>query len=197
MSGSDGIETPASLLRLPEGLPVPVDDGAADHLAGTAMPIARLRSSDGSDVDLSDLPMGRSVIFVYPRTGRPGRPLPAGWDDIPGARGCTTQLCSVRDGLAGLQRAGALRVYGLSTQDAAYQKEAATRLGLTYPLLADPTRRVGAALSLPTFTVEGLTLYRRLTLVVQDGVIEHAFYPVFPPHTHVTELTRWLSARHR
>lgn len=180
---------------LPQGLPAPVDDGAADHLPGRAMPIARLRSTDGSDLDLTDLPMGRTVVFVYPRTARPGHALPTGWDDIPGARGCSPQLCSVRDAHAQLRRAGAVAVYGLSTQDAAYQREVVTRLALTFPLLADPTRRVGSALQLPTFTVEGLTQYRRLTLVVQDGVIEHVFYPVFPPDRHVDQVTQWLASR--
>jgi peroxiredoxin len=137
------------------------------------MPIARLRATDGSDLYLSDLPMGRSVVFVYPRTARPGHALPAGWDDIPGAQA----------------------VYGLSTQDTAYQSEAVARLALPYPLLADPTRQVGRALSLPTFTVAGLTVYRRLTIIVQDGVIEHVFYPVYPPETHIVDVTRWLSSR--
>ncbi|MCA1781104.1 MAG: peroxiredoxin [Intrasporangiaceae bacterium] len=189
------MQTRESLLRLPVGLPVPTDDGVADHLPGRAMPIARLRSTEGSDLHLTDLPMGRSVVFVYPRTGRPGHPLPSGWDGIPGARGCTTELCSIRDALDDLRAAGAVGVYGLSTQDAAYQSEAVRRLGLTYPLLADPTRQVGRALDLPAFTVGGLTLYRRLTIVVQDGVIEHVFYPVYPPDTHVADVTGWLSSR--
>ena len=185
----------ASPARPPEGPPVPVDDGGADHLVGTAMPIARLRATDGSDLYLSDLPMGRSVVFVYPRTARPGHALPAGWDDIPGAQGCTAELCSIRDAFDGLRSAGAVAVYGLSTQDTAYQSEAVARLALPYPLLADPTRQVGRALSVPTFTVAGLTVYRRLTIIVQDGVIEHVFYPVFPPETHVVEVTGWLSSR--
>lgn len=195
MNRSDEVQTRESLLRLPVGLPVPTDDGAAAHLPGRAMPIARLRSTEGSDLHLTDLPMGRSVVFVYPRTGRPGHPLPSGWDDIPGARGCTTELCSIRDALDDLRGAGAVGVYGLSTQDAAYQSEAVRRLGLPYPLLADPTRQVGRALDLPAFTVGGLTLYRRLTIVVQDGVIEHVFYPVYPPDTHVADVTGWLSSR--
>lgn len=195
VSWSQDEETRDSLLRLPQALAPPVDDGAADHLVGRAMPIARLRATDGSDLDLSDLPMGRSVVFVYPRTGRPGRPLPAGWDDIPGARGCTTQLCSIRDALDDLRAAGAIRVYGLSTQDTAYQREAVHRLGLSYPLLADPTRQVGRALDLPTFTVAGIIVYRRLTMVVQDGVIERVFYPVYPPDTHVADVAGWLSSR--
>ena len=159
------------------------------------MPIARLRATDGSDLYLSDLPMGRSVVFVYPRTARPGHALPAGWDDIPGAQGCTAELCSIRDAFDGLRSAGAVAVYGLSTQDTAYQSEAVARLALPYPLLADPTRQVGRALSLPTFTVAGLTVYRRLTIIVQDGVIEHVFYPVFPPDAHAGEVERWRSSR--
>lgn len=206
MSWRDGIEAVSrskkakastSTDRLPDGRSVPVDDGAADHLVGTAMPIARLRATDGSDLYLSDLPMGRSVVFVYPRTARPGHAMPTGWDDVPGARGCTAELCSIRDAFDGLRRAGAGAVFGLSTQDAAYQSEAVVRLALPYPLLADPTGQVGRALSLPTFTVDGLTVYRRLTIVVQDGVIEHVFYPVFPPETHVVEVTRWLGSRRR
>ena len=197
MSRSEDEETRDSLLRLPDALQPPTDDGAADHLAGRALPIARLRSTDGADLDLSDLPMGRTVVFVYPRTGRPGHALPPGWDGIPGARGCTVELCSIRDAVADLRDAGAVRVYGLSTQDTAYQREAVRRLDLPYPLLADPTRQVGRALDLPTFTVAGLTVYRRLTMVVQDGVIERVFYPVFPPDTHVAEVAGWLSSRRR
>ena len=197
MTGPDDLETQDTLARLPDGLTAPVDDGAAAHLPGTAMPIARLRSTDGAPLYLSDLPMGRSVLFVYPRTGRPGRPLPTGWDDIPGARGCTTELCGIRDSLEELRRAGAKAVYGLSTQDSAYQSEAVRRLALPYPLLADPTREVGRRLRLPTFSIGGMTLYRRLTLVVQDGVIEHVFYPVFPPDTHVHEVIDWFTSRGR
>ena len=197
MSRPEDEETRDSLPRLPDALQPPTDDEAADHLAGRAMPIARLRSTDGADLDLSDLPMGRSVLFVYPCTGRPGRPLPTGWDEVPGARGCTAELCSIRGALADLRKAGAVRVYGLSTQDTAYQREAVRRLDLPYPLLADPTRQVGLALDLPTFTVADLTVYRRLTMVVQDGVIERVFYPVFPPESHVAEVAGWLSSRRR
>jgi peroxiredoxin len=173
------------------------DDEAADHLVGRAMPIARLRATTGAVVDLSDLPMGRSVVFVYPRTARPGRPLPEGWDDVPGARGCTAELCGVRDSIDDLRSAGVVGVYGLSAQDAAYQQEAARRLELDYPLLADPTRQVGRALALPTFTVAGTTVYRRLTVVVQDGVIEHVFHPVPVPESHAAEVARWLERRRR
>lgn len=190
-------ETRDSLTTLPENLPVPQDDGAADHLPGQGMSIARLRGTAGAAVELGDLPMGRTVVFVYPRTGRPSRAMPHGWDEIPGARGCTAELCAVNDALDDLRSAGAAAVFGLSTQDSAYQAEAARRLGLTFPLLADPTMRVGRDLDLPLFTVDGATFYQRLTLIVQDGVIEHVFYPVFPPDTHVHEVIGWLLRRRR
>lgn len=173
------------------------DDGAAGHLVGRALPIARLRATDGSVVDLSDLPMGRTVLFVYPRTARPGRPMPPGWDEVVGARGCTAELCGIRDSSTQLRKAGAVGIFGLSAQDAAYQAEAARRLDLDYPLLADPTRQVGRSLGLPTFTISGTTVYRRLTLVVQDGVIEHIFEPVPAPESHAVEVARWLAARRR
>ncbi|MGA8047960.1 MAG: peroxiredoxin [Dermatophilaceae bacterium] len=177
--------------------PAAADDGTADRLIGRAMPIARLRATTGSVVDLSDLPMGRSVVFVYPRTARPGRPMPPGWDEVAGARGCTAELCGIRDSSAELRYAGAVGIFGLSAQDAAYQSEAARRLELDYPLLADPTRQVGRTLGLPTFTVSGTTVYQRLTLVVQDGVVEHVFHPVPAPESHAAEVARWLAARRR
>ena len=166
------------LYTLPDDLPVPNDDGAADHLAGSHLPGVTLRATDGSDVNLREL-QGRSVIFAYPRTGRPGEQSLGGdqaWNAIPGARGCTPQACAIRDTHAQFEALG-VRVFGLSTQTTDDQREAAERLHLPYPLLSDP----GAALSLPTFEVEGVTLYRRLALVVRDGVVERALYPVFPP----------------
>lgn len=195
MKWSDQLESDASLMSIPEDLPRPEDDGAAAHLPGTAMPITRLASTDGTALHLSDLPVGRTIVFVYPRTGRPSRALPDGWDAIPGARGCTPQMCSIRDSIEDLRSAGAVAVFGLSAQDTAYQSEAVRRLRLPFPLLADPTLSVGAALRLPTFEVSGLTVYRRLTLVVQDGVIEKAFYPVFPPDSHVHDVIAWLRSR--
>lgn len=190
-------ETEDSLTTLPANLPEPTDDGAADHLVGRGMSIARLRGTAGTAVELGDLPVGRTVVFVYPRTGRPARAMPEGWDDIPGARGCTAELRGVSQALDALRSAGAAAVFGLSTQDSAYQAEAARRLGLGFPLLADPTMRVGRDLDLPLFTIDGATYYQRLTLVVQDGVIEHVFYPVFPPDTHVDEVVAWLRRRRR
>ncbi len=177
--------------ELPEGLPVPGDDGACDHLPGVALPSLALLSTAGNSVDLSGLP-GRTVVYCYPRTGRPGEDLPPGWDDIPGARGCTPQSCSFRDHHAELRELGA-RVFGLSTQDTDYQREAAGRLHLPFELLSDQDLRFAEALSLPTFEAEGMTLIKRLTLVVRDGRVEKVFYPVFPPDKNAGEVVEWLS----
>jgi peroxiredoxin (alkyl hydroperoxide reductase subunit C) len=166
------------LYTLPDDLPVPEDDGAADHLPGSGLPDVALPATDGTEVRLSDLP-GRSVVFAYPRTGKPGEPSLGGdeaWDAIPGARGCTPQACAIRDTHSRFEALG-VRVFGLSTQSPKDQREAAGRLHLPYPLLADPD----AVLGLPTFEVEGVKLYKRLTLIVRDGVVERAIYPVFPP----------------
>jgi peroxiredoxin len=166
------------LYALPPDLPVPEDDGAADDLPGSRLPSVSLTATDGADVTLAELP-GRSVVFAYPRTGKPGEPSLGGdefWDAIPGARGCTPQACAIRDDHARFAALG-VRVFGLSTQTAADQREAAERLHLPYPLLSDPD----AGLGLPTFAVEGVTLYKRLTLIVRDGAVEDVIYPVFPP----------------
>lgn len=166
---------------LPADLPVPVDDGAADHLAGHPVPSLPLRSTDGTVVDLhAESLRGRVVVFAYPRTGRPGVPAPDGWDEIPGARGCTPQACSFRD-LADDFAALRTTVHGLSTQDTGYQSEAVERLRLPYALLSDEQLELTTALRLPTFDVDGVTLLRRLTLVLTGGVVEHVLYPVFPP----------------
>jgi len=181
---------PRNLLDLPADLPVPVDDGACDHLPEMRLPSLALPATDGTTVDLSMLP-GRSVVYVYPRTGRPDQPLPTGWDQIPGARGCTPQSCAYRDRAAELKALG-VRVFGLSTQDTAYQLEAVTRLHLPFPLLSDERLELTAALSLPTFAVDGMTLIKRLTLVIDDGAIETVFYPVFPPDADASHVTAWL-----
>jgi peroxiredoxin len=166
---------------LPADLPVPEDDGAADHLPGTPVPSVSLVATPGGPVDLAERSRaGTVVVFAYPRTGRPGADMPAGWDDIPGARGCTPEACSFRDLSAQFAAAGA-ELYGLSTQDPEYQSEAAVRLALTYPLLSDEHLALTAALRLPTFEVEGTTLLRRLTMVLRDGRVDRVLYPVFPP----------------
>ena len=176
---------------LPAELPAPQDDGAARHLAGMRLPSLALAATDGSQVDLSQLP-GRTVVYVYPRTGVPGQPLPEGWNDIPGARGCTPQSCSFRDHFGELERLGIAHVFGLSTQDSAYQREAAERLHLPFELLSDARLEFATALRLPTFTVAGLTLLKRMALIIDEGVISKVFYPVFPPDKNAEEVIAWL-----
>ncbi len=183
------------LYELPASLPVPVDDGACDHLAGLAMPAIPLRSTAGRLVDLSQL-AGRTVVYGYPRTGRPDRDPPAGWNEIPGARGCTPQSCAFRDHHRELRAAGA-RVFGLSTQDTRYQREAVERLHLPFELLSDERLALAHALRLPTFTVESVILLKRLTLVIRDRRIEKVFYPVFPPDKNAEEVLDWLSRKAR
>ena len=184
---------PRNLSQLPDDLPIPDDDGACDHLPGMRLPAITLPATDGSTVALSALP-GRSAVYVYPRTGRPDQPLPTGWNAIPGARGCTPQSCAYRD-LAAEFAALGTRVFGLSTQDTAYQQEAAARLHLPFPLLSDESLVFASALHLPTFEVDGMTLIRRLTLIVSDGVIKTVFYPVFPPDADAQNVSAWLRER--
>jgi peroxiredoxin len=182
-------------LQLPDDLPVPEDDGVADHLAGTALPPVALRATDGTSVRLDELE-GRTVVFAYPRTGRPGEPSPGGddeWDAIPGARGCTPQACSFRDEHARFAAADT-RVLGLSTQDTAYQQEATERLHLPYSLLSDERLELATALGLPTFEVDGITLLKRLTLFLRDGAIESVIYPVFPPNRSAEQALARLAA---
>jgi len=184
---------PDDFRQTPPDLPVPLDDGGADHLAGLALPALRLPSTLGAEVDLGAQP-GLLVAYVYPRTGRPGEPLPDGWDAIPGARGCTPQSCAFRDLHKVLIEAGAARVLGLSTQDTAYQREAAERLHLPFPLLSDAKFALTQAMQLPTMVVGGLTLIKRLALVIDDGVVAKVFYPVFPPDRNAADVHEWLAA---
>ncbi len=181
---------PQDLNKLPEGIPEPVDDGACDHLAGMRLPSISLASTAGETVDLSAL-SGRTVVYCYPMTGRPDRNLPQGWDEIPGARGCTPQSCSFRDHHEELSLLGT-NVFGLSTQDTEYQREAAGRLHLPFSLLSDESLEFSGALELPTFRANGAVLIKRLTIIVKDGWIEKVFYPVFPPHENAGEVVRWL-----
>ncbi|EST36255.1 MerR family transcriptional regulator [Streptomyces roseochromogenus] len=179
-------------LTLPANLPVPEDDGAADHLPGTRVPGLALLDTAGRTVRLDTLGPRRTVVYVYPLTGRPGTDLPEGWNSIPGARGCTPESCGFRDHFQDLLEAGAGRVHGLSSQDTGYQREVVERLGLPFDMLSDPDLTLADALGLPTFEVEGLRLFRRLTLVLRAGVIEHVFYPVFPPNEHAEQVLTWL-----
>ncbi len=181
------------LSALPPGLPEPEDDGGCDHLVGIAIPHLALRSTGGRIIDLAALPPGRTVIYCYPMTGMPGQPLPEGWDLIPGARGCTPQACAFRDHHHELRALGA-SVFGLSTQTTDYQREMAERLHLPFEVLSDAELRVATTLRLPTFEVGRMRLIKRLTLIVRDGLIEHVFYPVFPPNESADQVVRWLGA---
>jgi peroxiredoxin len=175
---------------LPAGLPVPVDDGAADHLLGAAVPALVLDSSLGP-VDLADLCAERGVLYVYPQAGRPGVPTPPGWDEIPGARGCTPQSCAFRDHAAELGALGA-RVAGVSAQTLDDQLEFAERNRMPFPVLADPELRLRDALGLPTFVVDSVELYKRLAFVAERGRIVKVFYPVFPPDRNAQDVLDWL-----
>lgn len=177
---------------LPADLPVPQDDGAAAHLPGMPLPSMPLVATDGRIVDLATLP-GTVVIYAYPRTSEPDKPLPEGWDLIPGARGCTPQSCAFREHHAELCALGA-EVFGLSTQSAAYQQEAATRLHLPFALLSDAGLHFAHALRLPTFTTAGMILLKRLTMIAVNGTITHVFYPVFPPDRNADDVLAWLQA---
>ena len=176
---------------LPDDLPVPQDDGAARHLTGFRLPDVALAATDGAQVNLSKL-KGRTVVYVYPRTGRPGQALPTGWNAIPGARGCTPQTCGFRDHFAELRRLGVMALYGLSTQDTAYQRELAERLHLPFPILSDDRLKLTRALDLPTFSVDGMTLIKRMAWVIDDGTISQVFYPVFPPDKSAETVVAWL-----
>jgi peroxiredoxin len=178
---------------LPDDLPVPQDDGAARHLAGAKLPDIALPATDGRQVDLAKL-KGRTVVYIYPRTGRPGQAPPTGWDGIPGARGCTPQSCSFRDHFAELKRLGVAQLFGLSTQDLDYQREAVERLHLPFAILSDADLKLTHALGLPTFQADGMTLIRRMAWVIDDGVIAHVFYPVFPPDKSAEEVVAFLQA---
>jgi len=178
---------------LPDGLPEPEDDGAADHLPGTSIPPLVLDSSAGP-VDLAELCAGLGVVYVYPRSGRPGEPLLPGWDEIPGARGCTPQSCGFRDHAAELAALGA-RVAGVSSQPLEDQIEFAGRNAMPFPVMSDPDHRLRDALGLPTFETSGLELYRRMAIVAEQGRIVKVFYPVFPPDRNAADVVAWLSAR--
>jgi peroxiredoxin len=170
---------------------VPVDDGGAAHLRGAVIPSTRLESTDGGEVDIGELSAGRLVLYVFPKMGRPDKADPPGWDEIPGARGCTQESCAYRDLHQEFRDLG-WSVAGLSAQSSEEQKEASVRLHLPFPLLADPERRLGDALHLPTFEAAGMTLYKRLTLVARERRIAKVFYPVFPPQNNATDVLEWI-----
>ena len=178
-------------------IPAPQDDGAARHLTGLAVPDVPLMDTNGARVSLAKIP-GRVVLFAYPRTGVPGQISPVeGWDMIPGARGCTPQSCAFRDLYREMLAAGVTRVFGVSTQDSAYQREAADRLHLPFPLLSDEKLALSKALRLPTMEVAGMTLIKRLALVIDDATIAKVFYPVFPPDRNAGDVLAWLEQNRR
>jgi peroxiredoxin len=179
-----------NLYELPKDLPVPIDDGACNHLPGMQLPSVPLTSTTGRVVDLAKI-SGRTVVYCYPRTGKPDKDPPQGWNEIPGARGCTPQSCAFRDHYQELQVLGA-EVFGLSTQDTNYQREAVERLHLPFPLLSDEKLIFTKAVNLPTFEVEAMTLIKRLTFIISNGFVEHVFYPVFPPDKNADEVIGWL-----
>lgn len=174
-------------------IPAPTDDGGAAHLVGLRLPSLTLQATSGEAVDLSAL-RGRTVVYAYPRTGKPGLDNPPGWDMIPGARGCTPQTCSFRDHFAELQALGVDQLFGLSTQDPDYQREVAERLHLPFAILSDEYLALSRALALPLFETNGMTLMKRVTLIIEDGVIAHVFYPVFPPDRSAADVLAWLKA---
>jgi len=177
-------------------IPEPADDGGARHLPGSRMPSVALPATDGGAVDLSALP-GRAVVYAYPRTSAPGGANVEGWDAIPGARGCTPQSCAFRDHFAELKAMGVQHLFGLSTQGTAYQREAVERLHLPFALLSDERLDLARAMRLPTFEAGGMTLLKRLTLVLRDGAVERVFYPVFPPDRSAADVAAWLSGEGR
>jgi peroxiredoxin len=191
MTETPGTHNPSFL---PPDIPVPKDDGAARHLTGLMLPDLALPATGGPAVNLSKL-TGRTVLYVYPRTGVPGIDPPEGWDAIPGARGCTPQSCSFRDHFAELKALGVTHLYGLSTQDTAYQREAAERLHLPFAILSDAELRLARAINLPTFAVAGMILLKRMALVIENGTIVKVFYPVFPPDKNAEEVMAWLRGR--
>jgi len=182
-----------NLDQLPANLPVPQDDGGCRHLTGMTMPAVTLMSTANRAVSLGELKAPRTILYCYPMTGVPGKPLPDGWDDIPGARGCTLETCAFRDLHTELLKLHA-DVYGISVQSTAYQQEMVTRLNVPYEVLSDEQMTLTRALKLPTFEAGGMTLIKRLTLVVRNGAIEHVFYPIFPPDKHADEVLAWLKS---
>lgn len=187
------VEVQHNPMVLPDNLPAPQADGAARHLTGMTLPDLPLAATDGAKVNLTAL-TGRTVVYVYPRTGRPGQALPTGWDGIPGARGCTPQSCGFRDHFAEMKRLGVAHLFGLSAQDLDYQREAVERLHLPFAILSDADLRLTHALKLPTFEVDGMTLIKRMAWVIDDGVMTKVFYPVFPPDRNAEDVVAWLQA---
>jgi len=192
---SDG-PNPSQLVSGPDWslIPAPENDGGADHLSGAKLPSISLAATDGSHVDLASL-RGRTIVYIYPMTGRPDVVLPDGWDEIPGARGCTPQSCAFRDHFSDLKTLGMDHLFGLSVQTTSYQQEAVERLHLPFPLLSDNQFKLVQALGLPTFEADGIILLKRMAWVIEDGEIRKVFYPVFPPDRNASDVINWLKAQ--
>ena len=187
------MQSPPDVLKsVPTGLPAPLDDGGCTHLADAFLPEVPLISTTGQKIDLLKI-SGWSVVFCYPMTGRPGQNIPEGWADIPGAAGCTPQVCSYRDNHHFFKKNN-INLYGLSTQSTEAQKEAVERLHIPYPLLSDSSNEFSSTLNLPLLETAGLKLTKRLTLIIKDGVIKKYFYPVFPPDKNVINVIEWFAA---
>ncbi len=181
-----------NLNQLPRDLPVPQDDGSTNHLKGMKLPNVSLIGTNGKTVNFGDI-KGKLVIYCYPMTGQPNVALPDGWDQIPGARGCTPQSCSFRDHYQELQALGA-EVVGLSVQTAEYQKEMADRLHLSFPVVSDVNYQFQKALNMPTFVAAGMTLLKRVTLITSNGVIEAVHYPIFPSDSDPSWVIDYLNS---
>ena len=180
---------------LPAGLPAPLDDGRATHLEGLTLPPLVLQSTDGTPVQLDRLCAGRWVLFIYPTTGDPDAAMPQGWDEIPGARGCSQEACSFRDNLAALRTFGVTAVYALSSDALEFQSSLLERFHLSYPLVSDPRLELVRELKLPTFDSEGNNFYARLTMAINGSEIEHVFYPITNPATHADDVVEWYRRR--
>jgi peroxiredoxin len=173
-------------------LPIPKNDGAAEHLLGMVVPPVALAATDGNQVDLSRLP-GRTLLYACPRTGTPEDTLPPGWDAIPGARGCTPQTCAFRDHFSDLRLAGIDQLFGISTQSPLAQRDAVDRLRLPFSLLSDAAFDLTQAMILPSFEAGGYLMLKRFTLVIDGGRVSKVFYPIFPPDLHAQEVLDWLT----
>jgi peroxiredoxin len=178
---------------LPAALPVPKDDGATNHLLNMALPSIVLQTTSNTKVDISTL-SGLTILFTYPRTGGPSETIPDAWNAIPGARGCSPQACSFRDALSTLRSKGVSHIYGLSTQDTAYQQEAKERLHLSYDLLSDEGMEFVKGVKMPTFTWEGGELVKRSILAIEGGKVVKVWYPVFPSDASARLVDEWLDA---
>jgi peroxiredoxin len=178
-------------LTLPKNLPVPQDDGACRHLEGMAIPAIELRATSGRVLELSQLTLDPTILFFYPRTGRPDEPVPVDWDEIPGARGCTPQSCGFRD-LYKEFRAHGYQVFGVSTQTTEYQREFAERMRIPFEILSDSEFKLTTAMKLPTFEFSGMRLLKRMAWVCEDSHVKKVFYPVFPPDENAVNVLKWL-----